>query len=276
MIQALMGKLRSSGFRGINLDLIYGLPRQTVAGFERTIEAVLTLRPDRISLFHFAYLPELKQHQRLIDPAGLPDACERVKILTGAIEQLSAGGYVHIGMDHFALPGDELELAQREGRLHRNFQGYTTRGDCDLLGFGVSSIGDPGNAYVQNTRNMTNYVNALERNTLPVERGYLLTPEDEERRGIIRQLICHFTLEYDADFRRRYAAEFENLREFEADDLLVIEPRPGADHLEAEDTGGGCIKVTPAGKFVIRNICMVFDAYVTDLRARGQRFSRSI
>ena len=283
-IRDLVEKLRARGFRGINFDLIYGLPLQTVESFARTVDSVLELRPDRLSLFQFAYLPDLKQHQRRIDAGSLPASVERIRILDHAIERLTAAGYIYIGMDHFALPSDGLAVAQRAGRLRRNFQGYTTAfgapagepstadDECDLLAFGVSAIGDLREAYVQNTRDVQTYEAKLAADQLPVERGFVLNSEDVERRRIIMQLLCHFEQEFDAAFRARYAAEILELEGFRAEGLVEIDEYDS----RAPGESSGRIRVTPAGRFVIRNICAVFDGYLQRLQARGQRFSQSV
>lgn len=297
-IRTLLAKLRDRGFRGINLDLIYGLPHQTPDGFARTVDAVLELLPDRVSLFQFAYLPELKQHQQRIDATKLPDVRTRLEILSRSIEQLTRAGYVYIGMDHFAHPDDAMAVAARTGNLQRNFQGYTVppfdknetekedtgskvgnktenaigheseAAECDLLAFGVSAIGDLRDAYIQNTRNLIDYKIAIEAEKLPVDRGLLLNRDDQERREIIMGLICQFELDFDDNFYTRYAAEFEALETFCAEGLVEI-------RLPSPDERG-LLCVTDPGKFVIRNICQVFDAYTNELAARGQKFSQSV
>lgn len=275
-IRVLLAKLRDRGFRGINLDLIYGLPHQTAEGFARTIDAVLELQPDRLSLFQFAYLPQLKQHQQRIDQAQLPDVRTRLEILSNSIDTLTRAGYVYIGMDHFARPDDAMAIAARNGRLERNFQGYTVPprieseagSDCDLLAFGVSAIGDLRNAYVQNKRHLKSYEADVLSGRLPVDRGLVLNEDDHTRRRIIMRLICQFELPFDREFRSRYAAEFEALSSFHAEGLVEIE-EPSGDR-------EGVLRVTEAGKFVIRNICQVFDAYTNELAARGQQFSKSV
>ncbi len=271
--------LRNSGFRSINADLIYGLPLQELSRFERTLRKVTQIRPDRVSLFHFAYLPELKKHQKNIRADDIPTPGTRLRLFELAVEILTAEGYVHIGMDHFALPGDELAVAQRERRLHRNFQGYTTMPDADLLGFGVSSIGAlAGNdgsraAYIQNAKDLSDYEQRLIRGALPVMRGLILSDADRLRRHIINELICHFELHFRAvesrfgdvlhdDFVRCFAGELNALEDFERDGLVHV------------DRTGGRIEVTRAGRFVVRHICAVFDAYAQQLAEAGQRFSK--
>ncbi|MCR9141797.1 MAG: oxygen-independent coproporphyrinogen III oxidase [bacterium] len=294
-LEILLTKLREAGFRGINLDLIYGLPHQTPEGFAQTIDGVLSLQPDRLSLFQFAYLPQLKQHQQRINAEALPEVRTRLEILSNSIEQLTRAGYVYIGMDHFARPDDPMAIAASRGELERNFQGYTVppgmhsdasddaareRGSAsaayeqgsDLLAFGVSAIGDLGDAYVQNTRHLKTYESEVLAGRLPVDRGLVLNADDHERRRIIMLLICRFELEYDSGFRARYAPEFEVLAGFHAEGLVEIE-EPS---FSKTANRPGRLRVTEAGKFVIRNICQVFDAYTRELAARGQQFSKSV
>lgn len=242
----LANALRDNGFRSINADLIYGLPLQDLSRFESTLRKLTRIRPDRVSLFHFAYLPELKKHQRNIRAGDLPGASTRLRLFELAVEILAAEGYVHIGMDHFALPGDELAVAQRERRLHRNFQGYTTMPDADLLGFGVSSIGalgggsaGPHAAYIQNAKDLSDYEARLGRGELPVMRGLVLSEVDRLRRYIINELICHFELQFSAvesrfggvvheGFARCFADELRALEDFERDGLLHLDRTGGA------------------------------------------------
>jgi oxygen-independent coproporphyrinogen-3 oxidase len=260
---------RASGFRSINLDLIYGLPRQTLDSFSATLDKVVALDPDRIALYSYAHLPELFKPQRRIQPAELPSAEAKLQIMTLAIGRLTRAGYVYIGMDHFAKPGDELALAQRQGRLQRNFQGYSTQPDSDMLGFGVSAIGRIGPSYYQNQKRLDDYYAALDEGRLPVLRGVELSADDLLRRALIQSLTCHFRvsiesleLAYLVDFRRHFAAELAELRALEADGLVEVQP--------------DWIVVTPRGRLLVRTICMVFDKYLRARRAGAPAYSKVI
>ncbi|MDD5033178.1 MAG: oxygen-independent coproporphyrinogen III oxidase [Methylococcaceae bacterium] len=258
---------RATGFKSISVDLIYGLPHQSVDSFDRTVDRVIESGPDRVSVFNYAHLPHMFKTQRQIDETALPPAKEKLQILQHAIEHLTGAGYVYIGMDHFAKPDDELALAQREGHLSRNFQGYATHGHCDIVGLGVSAIGRVGSSYNQNERDLERYQERIENEGLAVFRGVELSPDDELRRAIINQLICHFQLRF-AEFEARYGIDFgayfgpelEKLADLEGDGLLAL------------DAGG--IAVKPAGRLLIRNLCMVFDRYLRD--GGSARFSKVI
>ncbi len=264
---AVLEAARASGFRSVNMDLIYGLPHQSVASFMTTLDKVIAAAPDRLSVFNYAHLPELFKTQRQIDVAALPLPAEKLAILQRTIEHLTAAGYVYIGMDHFARPDDELAVAQRNGSLYRNFQGYSTHADCDLVAMGITAIGKIGATYSQNLKTLDGYYAALDAGRLPVFRGVLLSPEDRLRRTVINRLICHFRLEFaviETEFGIRFgdhfATELTALATMAADGLLIVGP--------------AAITVTPAGKLLIRNICMVFDNY---LRAQvAQRYSKVI
>lgn len=263
---AVIDAARAEGFRSISLDLMYGLPHQTVEGFTRTLDRVLQAGPDRLSLFNYAHMPTLFKPQRRINDDDLPDAQTKLDILQASIEHLGKAGYVYIGMDHFARPDDELAVAQREGKLHRNFQGYSTHADCDLVALGVTAIGQIGNSYSQNQREVGPYYEALDAGRLPLLRGMRLSEDDRIRRRVIQSLICHFALDFAAinaelgiDCRDYFAGELERLIPMQADGLLTL-----------SETG---IQVLPAGQLLIRNICMVFDAY---LQGSAQKFSRVI
>jgi len=253
---------RASGFRSVNLDLIYGLPRQTLDSFNATLDKALALDPDRIALYSYAHLPAVFKPQRRIRAADLPSAEAKLQILTLAIGRLTRAGYLYIGMDHFAKPDDELAVAQRQGRLQRNFQGYSTHPESDLLGFGVSAIGRVGPIYYQNLKGLDEYYRALDDGRVPVWRGVELTPDDLLRRAVIQALTCHFRvsiesmeISYLVDFRRHFAAELEMLKPF-ADDGLV-------------ELGPDWITVTPKGRLLVRAVCMVFDRYLRASRERA-------
>jgi oxygen-independent coproporphyrinogen-3 oxidase len=268
MTFGVIAEARRTGFRSVSLDLIYGLPLQSEASFAATVDKVLEVRPDRLSVFNYAHMPERFKTQRQIDAAELPSPDEKLRILQRTTEQLLAAGYVYIGMDHFARPEDELAIAQREGTLYRNFQGYSTHADCDLVAMGVTSIGKVGHHYIQNRRDIEDYYADLDAGRLPVFRGYELDEDDVLRRQVINELICHFRLDF-AVIERDFSIRFGDYFATELDELAAME----RDGLLALDGEG--IRVHPAGRLLIRNICMVFDRY---LRARqpGQTFSRVI
>ncbi len=259
---------RQNGFRSVNIDLIYGLPKQTLVSFERTLNRVIAADPDRIAVYNYAHIPALFKPQRHIREADLPAAEARLKLLASSIRRLNAAGYQYIGMDHFAKADDSLAVAQRKGMLHRNFQGYSTHADCDLLGLGVSAIGNIGPTYSQNFRKLDDYYDSLDRNRLPVMRGLELSADDLLRRTVIGALMCNFMLtkesiaiSYLIDFDRYFETELSDLGEFEQLDLV-----------ELDDSE---IRVTPKGRLLVRNIAMVFDRYLRQDRER-RRYSRVI
>ncbi|WP_088329319.1 oxygen-independent coproporphyrinogen III oxidase [Lacimicrobium sp. SS2-24] len=258
---------RELGFASVSLDLIYGLPHQSAASFADSVNKVLKIRPDRLSVFNYAHMPEKFAAQRRIDEQTLPDSAERMAIFSLASELLCAQGYVCIGMDHFALEDDELARAQRHGSLHRNFQGYTTQGDCDLLGLGVSAISQINGLIVQNEKVLKHYYQAMDKKGEALAKGYALTEDDRLRAEVIKQLICHFHLSYahiekafHIQFEAYFAKEIERLKAMMADGLLSM-----------SSTG---IQVTDAGRSLIRAICMQFDRYLP--QSRQQAFSRII
>ena len=265
---AVMVAARTAGFASINVDLIYGLPKQNILGFNRTLGRVIASDPDRIAIYNYAHLPTRFKPQRRIADADLPSPDVKLKLLGLAAQRLAEAGYVYIGMDHFAKPEDALALAQRNGHLHRNFQGYSTHADCDLLGLGVSAIGAIGPTYSQNHRELDAYYDAIERGELPVARGIELSADDLLRRAVIQALACQFRLAktsieiaYLIDFDRYFSEELADLRSM-VDDGLV--------QLDAE-----WITVTARGRMLIRNICMVFDKYLRRERETA-RYSRVI
>lgn len=258
---------RAEGFKSISIDLIYGLPFQSVESFSRTLDKIIAVGPDRLSVFNYAHLPDLFKPQRRINAEDLPSPAEKLNILQHTIERLTEAGYVYIGMDHFAKPQDELAVAQREGTLYRNFQGYSTHADCDLIGLGATSIGMVGPTYSQNHRELEQYYAALDAGRLPIFRGMELSADDLLRRAVITQLICHFHLDFAAiegkfgiAFQEYFAPELDELTGMEQDGLLRL------------DANG--IQVLPAGRLLIRNICMVFDRYLRE--RQGQRYSKVI
>jgi len=252
---AVLEAAREEGFRSISIDLIYGLPFQTVDGFVRTLERVLELAPDRLSVFNYAHLPRRFMPQRRINEADLPSPRVKLDILETTGKLLSDAGYVYIGMDHFARPDDELALAQCSGSLYRNFQGYSTHADCDLIGIGVTSIGKVDNCYSQNRRTLDEYCADIDANRLPVFRGIELSRDDEIRRDLITRLICNFALNFSSleqswgiDFADYFGDALSKLGPMQEDGLLEVDERH--------------IRVQPRGRLLIRNICMVFDAYL--------------
>ncbi|WP_434660845.1 oxygen-independent coproporphyrinogen III oxidase [Paraburkholderia sp. A3BS-1L] len=262
-----MNTARANGFESISVDLIYGLPHQSVSSFQRTLYTILLLAPERISVFGYAHMPQLFKMQRQMDPATLPSSATRLALLQLVVEQLTEAGYVYIGMDHFALPTDELARAQAQRTLHRNFQGYSTRAECDLIGFGASSIGRVGDVYAQNAKDLASYGAAIDAGQLAVTRGVRLTADDRLRRDIITELMCNLALrfdEFEAAYGVRFPAEFapelERLRAFEADGLVTCR----SDRIE----------VLPAGRMFVRNIAMVFDRYLGAQTI--ERFSRTV
>ncbi len=259
---------RGNGFKSVSMDLIYGLPKQNVISFNRTLEQVLEISPDRVSLYSYAHLPGLFKPQRRISQDDMPTADTKLQLLQLGIRRLTEAGYVYIGMDHFAKPDDELTVAQRQGRLHRNFQGYSTQAECDLLAFGVSAIGKIGPVYAQNVKTLDDYYDALDRDELPVLRGIDLNADDLLRRSIIQALMCHFELSMQSieiahliDFREYFASELADLQEMQKAGLVRID--------------GDWISVEPAGRLLVRGIAMVFDRYLRADRERA-RYSRVI
>ena len=264
--EAVMRAAREQGFHSISVDLIYGLPHQTVASFHDTLQTVLALAPDRLSVFNYAHLPELFKTQRQINAEDLPSPPTKLAILQDCIETLTQAGYVYIGMDHFAKPDDELARAQANQSLYRNFQGYSTHAECDLIGLGLTSIGMVHDCYSQNQRSMDEYTAAIDNGMLPVMRGMVLNADDKLRREVITQLICHFRLSITAieqrhhiDFKDYFASAYPQLQVMQDDGLVAFDNER--------------IEVTAKGSLLIRNICMLFDKY---LQPSQQRYSKVI
>ncbi|MCB1736249.1 MAG: oxygen-independent coproporphyrinogen III oxidase [Gammaproteobacteria bacterium] len=264
---AVANAARANGFKSLSIDLIYGLPHQSLTTFEDTLDKVLEMDPDRLSVFNYAHLPHLFMPQRRINEAELPSGQAKLDILQYIIGRLTDAGYVFIGMDHFAKPDDELSRAQREHSLYRNFQGYSTHAECDLIGLGVTSIGKVGNTYGQNRKDMDSYYQAIDAGHIPVFRGIELSADDVLRREVITQLICHFELRY-AEIEERFGINFA---EYFAIEIPEVEQMV-ADGLVKVDAQG--IEVMPAGRLLIRNVCMPFDRYLRE--RREQRFSKVI
>ncbi len=259
---------RREGFRSISMDLIYGLPLQTPASFLQTLDRVLEAAPDRLSVFNYAHLPERFKPQRRINEAELPSADQKLEILQQVGARLAEGGYVYIGMDHFAKPDDELAVAQRNGQLYRNFQGYSTHAHCDLVALGVTSIGMVGDTYAQNERTLDDYYAQIDAGELAVFRGVALSQDDLIRRAVITQLICNFTLDpkavegtWSIKFEDYFGDEIDQLKKMADDGLVAFVD--------------GKIDVLPAGRLLIRNVCMVFDRYLKDA-GQTARYSKVI
>lgn len=264
---AVINAARANGFRSISLDLIYGLPHQTPDSFAETLDKIIAVSPERLSVFNYAHMPESFKVQRQMNSEDMPRPEVKLEILHRTIEQLTAAGYVYIGMDHFAKPDDELAIAQRENKLYRNFQGYSTHSECDIIGLGVTSIGSVGDSYSQNHRTLEEYAASLSNNELPVFRGITLNEDDKIRRSVITRLICHFSLdihsvenELGINFGEYFADVLPQLDQFAADGLLIYD----------QDK----IEVLPVGHLLIRNICMAFDFYIQ--QKTEQRFSKVI
>jgi oxygen-independent coproporphyrinogen-3 oxidase len=263
---ALVAAAREKGFESVNADLIYGLPEQTPESFERTIGQIIELRPDRIALYAYAHLPERFKPQRRISSVEIPTGAAKVAMLAQSMAAFLAAGYVYIGMDHFALPEDSLAVAKRQGRLHRNFQGYSTQPDCDMIGLGVSSIGRVGATYSQNAKTLEEYYDFLDQGQFPVVRGLALSRDDLVRRAVIMALMCQGRLSFESielayliDFKSYFHKELENLQTQVTQGLVTL-----------DDAG---IQVTAKGWFFVRAVAMVFDRYLQTDRTRA-KFSK--
>jgi len=257
---------RREGFKSMNIDLMYGLPHQTVETFDATLNQIIEFSPDRIALFNYAHLPEMFMPQRRIDASAMPSPQEKLNILEHSMHKLIDAGYVFIGMDHFAKPEDELTIAQGQGKLYRNFQGYSTHADCDLIGLGLTSIGYVGGSFFQNQKEMDAYQSAIEHDGLAVFRGYTLSTEDHLRRAVIMRLMCDFKINFSAfeqefgiRFNQHFLDSLTDLQEMQSDGLL-----------ELSDTE---LRVLPAGRLMIRNIAMVFDEHLRQ-KTEQKQFSK--
>ncbi|MBX3712970.1 MAG: oxygen-independent coproporphyrinogen III oxidase [Lysobacter sp.] len=266
--RAVVDACRAHGFRSVNIDLIYGLPNQTVDGFRRTLATVIAMRPDRLAVYSYAHLPDMFKAQRQLDASLLPDAETKLALLQLAIEALTAAGYEYIGMDHFALPDDELAQAQARGGLHRNFMGYTTHADSDLIGLGVSAISHIGTSFSQNPRDLPAWQTALDEGRLPVFRGMLMSEDDQLRADLIQRLMCQGEIPVSA-LERRYGIDF---RAYFADALAQLAPLADDGLVQLGDER---IEVTARGRLLLRNIAMCFDHYLQRPVERP-RFSRAI
>ena len=268
MVSGVLDAARALGFGSINFDLIYGLPRQTPSTFRATLATVIAQRPDRLAVYGYAHMPQMFKAQGQIASADLPDASTRLALLQMAVQDLTAAGYVYIGMDHFALPSDPLARARENGTMHRSFQGYTTHASRDLVSFGVSAIGQVGSLYIQNHKTMPQYAERLDQGRLPLHRGVLMSGDDTLRRDVIQQIMCHGTIDcasterrFNIDFDDYFAAELARLVALQDDGLVAC--------------GDRRIELTPRGRLLMRNVAMVFDAY-RNAGAGAPRLSRVI
>jgi oxygen-independent coproporphyrinogen-3 oxidase len=259
---------RKLGFNSVSIDLIYGLPLQTAESFGKTIDTVISAKPDRLAVYNYAHLPHIFRAQRMIDAKHIPSPETKLQLMGLTIDKLTAAGYVYIGMDHFALPDDELTIAQREGGLQRNFQGYSTRRQCDLVGLGVSAIGKVGDCYAQNIKDIPTWQSLVAEGRLPIWRGVGLTTEDRLRRSIIESIMCHGEVQYrhiesnfSIDFQDHFSLELGNLQQLEKDGLIEI--------------GNDEFRATPEGRLLLRAIAMIFDEYLQVSESRP-KFSRVI
>ena len=267
--QAVIDACRKNGFRSVNVDLIYGLPRQTREGFGKTLDTMVAARPDRLAVYGYAHMPQLFRPQQRINEAELPSAEDKLGLLQLAIEKLSAAGYQYIGMDHFALPGDDLATAQEQGHLHRNFMGYTTHADCDLVGLGVSSISHVGDSYSQNPRDLPSWETAIDAGRLPAWRGMSLDADDVLRADLIQQLMCHGEVDFAA-LEQRHGIEFED---YFRDDLARLQPLEADGLVERRLRG---LTVTSRGRLLLRIIAACFDRYLQQPPSEPARFSKAI
>ncbi len=267
-VRALVDSARNAGFGSISFDLIYGLPHQTVDSFDATLDVVIAMKPDRLAVYNYAHLPQRFKGQRMINANDIPAPEVKLDLLHHTIDKLCAEGYIYIGMDHFALPEDELVLAREDGTLQRNFQGYSTHRQCDLIALGVSGIGGIGNMFAQNAVTTMEYEEIIERGELPIKKGLLVDNDDLVRAAVIQDLMCYDSLDFDTfgdrhgiDFRDYFAAEVEQLDVLEKDGLI-----------ELSDSG---ITITPRGRLLLRNIAMTFDRYI-NLAENDSRFSKAL
>ena len=267
-VQELMDSAREAGFGSISFDLIYGLPLQSVETFDKTLDVVIAMKPDRLAVYNYAHLPQRFKGQRMINSDDIPTPETKLDLLHHTIDKLCDAGFIYIGMDHFALPDDELVLARQNGTLQRNFQGYSTHRQCDMIALGVSGIGSIGNMFAQNSITTMEYEEIIESGELPIVKGLLIDDDDLIRAAVIQDLMCYDSLSFDdfgaahnIDFREYFAAEIEKLDVLEKDDLIVL-----------SDAG---IEITPRGRLLLRNIAMTFDRYI-DLEENEHRFSKAI
>lgn len=269
LIREVYGWMREAGFHSINMDLMVGLPHQTVDTFRETLGKIIGMGPDRLAVFNYAHVPWMKKHQKLIHEADLPGVSTRLELQQLILEELTGAGYVYIGMDHYAKPGDEIVQAQRNKTLYRNFQGYTTHRNCDIYAFGASSISQTEEVYVQNVKKLSDYYRLVGEGHLPVERGLRISPEDKLRREAITRIMCDLELDkrefgrvWGIDFDSYFADALAELKEMAADGLVVLTPEK--------------ITVTQTGRIFLRNIAMPFDAYLRQPAELKPRFSKTL
>lgn len=269
LIREVYGWIRDEGFHSVNFDLMIGLPRQTPASFEKTLDTVIGMAPDRFAVFNYAHVPWMKKHQKLIVEETLPQIDARLELQKLTLEKLTSAGYVYVGMDHFARPDDELVKAQQAKTLYRNFQGYTTHKNCDILAFGVSAISQTEDVYSQNIKVLSEYKTMVEAGKLPVERGLRISQEDKLRREAISRIMCDLELdkasfgqEWGIDFDQYFANALEDLKDMQADGLVVLAPEK--------------VSVTESGRVFLRNIAMAFDSYLHQQATDKPRYSRTI
>jgi len=270
LIREVYGWIKEEGFESVNFDLMVGLPHQTVDSFSRTLDKVIAMEPDRFAVFNYAHVPWMKKHQKLIQEETLPQLEQRLALQKLTLEKLTEAGYVYIGMDHFARPDDELVKAQQAKTLYRNFQGYTTHKNCDILAFGASAISQTDDVYAQNVKVLSEYREMVDEGKLPVERGLRISREDKLRREAITQVMCDLELdkaafgrEWGIDFDAHFADALEELKDMQADGLVELEP--------------ATIRVTNAGRVFLRNIAMAFDGYLRQPATETKpRYSRTL
>jgi oxygen-independent coproporphyrinogen III oxidase len=268
LVADVVGRARRAGFASISFDLIYGLPFQSVATFRKTLDAVIAMRPDRLSVYNYAHLPERVKAQRLIRQEDLPTPSEKLSILASTVERLTDAGYVTIGMDHFALPDSDMAKAMAGGSLQRNFQGYSTHSECDLIGVGVTSIGKVGDSYIQNVKHLRSYYALLDQGRLPVERGCLLDADDVLRRAVIEAVMCRVRVDY-TEFEERFNIDFQRYFRGELRELDQLE----GDGLVTREAAG--LRIHPRGRMLLRNVAMVFDRYLREQRIQV-RYSQTV
>ena len=267
-VQGLMDAARKAGFGSISFDLIYGLPHQTVERFDATLNDVIAMNPDRLAVYNYAHLPQRFKGQRMINAEDIPAPETKLDLLHHTIDKLTGEGYMYIGMDHFALPEDELVRARQDGTLQRNFQGYSTHRQCDLIALGVSGIGGIGNMFAQNSVSTIEYEDIIERGELPIVKGLLVDDDDLVRAAVIQDLMCYDSLSFD-DFGTRHGIDF---REYFAEEVKQLDVLEDDGLIELSNAG---ITITPRGRLLLRNIAMTFDRYI-DLEENESRFSKAI
>lgn len=272
MTRELYDYARRAGFESVNIDLIYGLPLQTVATFSKTLDAVIDMRPDRVAVYSFAHVPWIRGNQKRINPEELPARDVKFELFGSAVDRFLAAGYSQIGMDHFALPNDELAIAAANKTLHRNFMGYTTKPATDMFGVGVSAIGDVRGSFAQNVKKLSSYYATLDSGKFPIERGYLLDADDVIRRHVITQLMCNFHLDR-REIERRFHIRFDEYFAVELAELAGPESPVAHGFLEI---GPDALRVPGRGRLFIRNICMTFDRYLRNKVFDKPVFSRTI